>query len=306
MIDGWAAATPAERAKATPVLCLVDEAARTPIPAIPEYMATVAGYGISVWVAVHSLAQLRDELWACSSSDDPRQRRRSRLLSPAGPGDGRGALPPHGPDAGSGPPQLPQPLLLPHEVLQLNAEHVVAFAGGTPPARLERRLAKRSAVARARPPAGAVSANYPRDDAGRLAAAAGAARNLDKYVERAEPGRLMTRYGRGALVALLLAVAFVGVLWLVDRIQTETQQRNTEERQQQQLAVMTATTRAFEATMLGVHATQIAAAVPEQMTVEAEASRSVATLGAYRANLDATMTAVQVSAQATNTALAKR
>ena len=31
-----------------------------------------------------------------------------------------------------------QPLLLPHEVLQLDAEHVVAFAGGTPPARLER------------------------------------------------------------------------------------------------------------------------------------------------------------------------
>jgi len=31
-----------------------------------------------------------------------------------------------------------QPLLLPHEVLQLDAEHVVAFAGGTPPARLKR------------------------------------------------------------------------------------------------------------------------------------------------------------------------
>jgi hypothetical protein len=51
MIEWWAAATPAARAKASPVLCLVDEAARTPIPAIPEYMATVAGYGISVWVA---------------------------------------------------------------------------------------------------------------------------------------------------------------------------------------------------------------------------------------------------------------
>ncbi len=58
LIEWWAAAAPAERAKAMPVLCLVDEAARTPIPAIPEYMATVAGYGISVWVAVQSLAQL--------------------------------------------------------------------------------------------------------------------------------------------------------------------------------------------------------------------------------------------------------
>jgi type IV secretory pathway TraG/TraD family ATPase VirD4 len=27
---------------------------------------------------------------------------------------------------------------LPHEVLQLDAEHVIAFAGGTPPARLNR------------------------------------------------------------------------------------------------------------------------------------------------------------------------
>jgi len=31
-----------------------------------------------------------------------------------------------------------QPLLLPHEVLQMDTEHVVAFAGGTPPARLKR------------------------------------------------------------------------------------------------------------------------------------------------------------------------
>jgi type IV secretory pathway TraG/TraD family ATPase VirD4 len=31
-----------------------------------------------------------------------------------------------------------QPLLLPHEVLQLDAEQVIAFAGGTPPARLGR------------------------------------------------------------------------------------------------------------------------------------------------------------------------
>ncbi len=36
LIEWWAAAAPADRAKAAPVLCLVDEAARTPIPAIPE------------------------------------------------------------------------------------------------------------------------------------------------------------------------------------------------------------------------------------------------------------------------------
>jgi type IV secretory pathway TraG/TraD family ATPase VirD4 len=31
-----------------------------------------------------------------------------------------------------------QPLLMPHEVLQLDAEHVIAFAGGIPPACLDR------------------------------------------------------------------------------------------------------------------------------------------------------------------------
>src|SRR4051794_24360184 len=41
-----------------PVLMLLDEAARTPIPALPEYSATVAGRGITLWIAVQSLSQL--------------------------------------------------------------------------------------------------------------------------------------------------------------------------------------------------------------------------------------------------------
>ena len=41
-----------------------------------------------------------------------------------------------------------------------------------------------------------------------------------------------------------------------------------------------------------------------QATIGAQATQSLATLTAYRANLDATVTAVQVSGQATNTALA--
>jgi type IV secretory pathway TraG/TraD family ATPase VirD4 len=40
------------------VLLLVDEAARTPVPALPEYSATVAGRGISLWIAIQSLSQL--------------------------------------------------------------------------------------------------------------------------------------------------------------------------------------------------------------------------------------------------------
>jgi len=41
-----------------PVLMLLDEAARTPIPALPEYSATVAGRGITLWIAIQSLSQL--------------------------------------------------------------------------------------------------------------------------------------------------------------------------------------------------------------------------------------------------------
>jgi len=37
---------------------LLDEAARTPIPALPEYSATVAGRGITLWIAIQSLSQL--------------------------------------------------------------------------------------------------------------------------------------------------------------------------------------------------------------------------------------------------------
>jgi type IV secretion system protein VirD4 len=47
-----------DKAACRPVLMLLDEAARTPIPALPEYAATVAGRGVSLWIAVQSLSQL--------------------------------------------------------------------------------------------------------------------------------------------------------------------------------------------------------------------------------------------------------
>jgi type IV secretion system protein VirD4 len=47
-----------DRAKCRPLLMLLDEAARTPIPALPEYSATVAGRGITLWIAIQSLSQL--------------------------------------------------------------------------------------------------------------------------------------------------------------------------------------------------------------------------------------------------------
>ncbi len=158
LIEWWAAATPAARAKATPVLCLVDEAARTPIPAIPEYMATVAGYGISVWVAVQSLAQLETSYGparAATIRDSAdahvyyRQRdletaealsRRTGSMLVYGRNDSHSQGSASTPTASwsEGYSEREQPLLLPHEVLQLDAEQVIAFAGGVPPARLGR------------------------------------------------------------------------------------------------------------------------------------------------------------------------
>jgi len=41
-----------------PVLLLVDEAANSPIPSLHQYAATVAGRGISLWVAIQDLSQL--------------------------------------------------------------------------------------------------------------------------------------------------------------------------------------------------------------------------------------------------------
>jgi type IV secretion system protein VirD4 len=44
-----------------PVLLLVDEAGRTAIPSLADHATTVVGRGISLWVAVQSLEQLRAE-----------------------------------------------------------------------------------------------------------------------------------------------------------------------------------------------------------------------------------------------------
>src|SRR6266704_6989832 len=42
-----------------PVLLLVDEAGRTAIPSLADHATTVVGRGISLWVAIQSLEQLR-------------------------------------------------------------------------------------------------------------------------------------------------------------------------------------------------------------------------------------------------------
>src|SRR5437588_918915 len=48
----------AEGQHCQPVLLLIDEAGRTAIPTLAEYATTVVGRGISIWIAIQSLAQL--------------------------------------------------------------------------------------------------------------------------------------------------------------------------------------------------------------------------------------------------------
>lgn len=100
---------------------------------------------------------------------------------------------------------------------------------------------------------------------------------------------------RIALMALVAVLLIAGALLNAGR---GTQQQN--------LAAATATTVAVATVQVAVGATRQAEAIVEQNQVEAQATQSAATLVAYRASLDATVTAGQVSARATNTALAQR
>jgi DNA integrity scanning protein DisA with diadenylate cyclase activity len=105
---------------------------------------------------------------------------------------------------------------------------------------------------------------------------------------------------------VLLVVVIVGGLWLVDRVQTDAQQRQQAKQYQQNLAAMTATTVAVATQDVYAQATFVAYAATQQAPIDAQATQSLATLAAYRASLDATVSAGQVNAQATNTALARQ
>jgi type IV secretory pathway TraG/TraD family ATPase VirD4 len=48
----------AQGANCNPVLLLIDEAGRTAIPSLSDHSTTVSGRGISLWIAIQSLAQL--------------------------------------------------------------------------------------------------------------------------------------------------------------------------------------------------------------------------------------------------------
>jgi type IV secretion system protein VirD4 len=62
-----------------PVLLLIDEAGQAPIPNLQQYAATVAGRGISLWVAVQALSQL-DSLYGRHKADTIRNNCDSKVF----------------------------------------------------------------------------------------------------------------------------------------------------------------------------------------------------------------------------------
>ena len=62
-----------------PVLLLIDEAGQAPIPNLQQYAATVAGRGISLWIAVQALSQL-DGLYGRHKADTIRNNCDSKIF----------------------------------------------------------------------------------------------------------------------------------------------------------------------------------------------------------------------------------
>lgn len=140
-----------------PILALVDEAGVAPIPVLPRRANTVNGRGISLWVAVQSLAQLEGS-YGRAAADALREGMRTHVFFR--PADlvtashleqrvGRTLVASHTrsrtrqPSATSssltyGEGEREVPLLLAQDALQLADQLVIGFTAGRPPMRIHR------------------------------------------------------------------------------------------------------------------------------------------------------------------------
>jgi type IV secretion system protein VirD4 len=136
-----------------PVLLMLDEATRFAVPSLPEYAATVAGRGLSLWVAVQSLSQFdgvygRAGALALRDSLDSQLFYRPSELATAEFLEQRlGQVSAYarsytrardGSRESKARSERPVPLLVAQEVLQLPAHQVIAFHRDLPPALLDR------------------------------------------------------------------------------------------------------------------------------------------------------------------------
>jgi len=108
------------------------------------------------------------------------------------------------------------------------------------------------------------------------------------------------------LLGLVIAVLIVGGLWLADRSQADTQQRQLGEQHQRNLAALIATTIADSTVQIGRVATQQADAAADLARDQATAEASSAQLAAQRSAIATSVAATQTSARSTNTAITSR
>jgi type IV secretory pathway TraG/TraD family ATPase VirD4 len=135
-----------------PVLLLMDEAGRTAIPALADHATTVAGRGISLWIAIQSISQLeavygraraqvvRDNMEsqiyyrptdvATAKYLEDRLGSRSAYAHSETTRDGE--------ETSQGRAERPIPLMTAQDVLQLHDDEVIGFHRNLPPFKMRR------------------------------------------------------------------------------------------------------------------------------------------------------------------------
>ena len=156
-----------------PVLLLIDEAGRTAIPSLADHATTVVGRGVSLWIAVQSLAQL-DAVYGRARAQVLRDNVENQLYyRPANQetaeylerclgrksGFATSQTTHEGASASEGLSEQGVPLLTAQEIKQLGDEDVIGFHRRLPPFQAKRMdwrrfgvLARRRAVAAPRIP----------------------------------------------------------------------------------------------------------------------------------------------------------
>jgi len=135
-----------------PVLLLIDEAGRTAIPMLADQATTVVGRGISLWIAIQSLAQLetvygraraqvlRDNMESQIYYRPADQQTAKYLEDRLGTMSGfaYSTTSRDGEETSEGQTERPIPLLASQEIAQLSDEEIIGFHRHLPPMRLMR------------------------------------------------------------------------------------------------------------------------------------------------------------------------
>jgi len=135
-----------------PVLLLVDEAGRTAIPSLADHATTVVGRGISLWVAVQSLEQLRAEYGEARAQVLLDNMETQMYYRPSGQktadflehclgrksGYARSQTLKEGEEMSQGKSEQGIPLMTAQEIKQMKDEQIIGFHRRLPPFRMKR------------------------------------------------------------------------------------------------------------------------------------------------------------------------